>query len=210
MDLTRGFGLEQLHISTLEICDKQTCSVGTDHGYGYGYGYEAMGMGTGTGSTPWVWVRVRVRDHGYGYGYGYDMWQSHGYGYGYGYETIDMGMQGRIHVWSESAPAPLLTDKSCKFSLFQVIFGLFSGYISHPAPHLDLGPPFYISWIRPWVWVRVRDHGYGYHGYGYGYGSRMSSRGWKTVGITISYATLYMYLGTKSDLGFCWGVTLCD
>ena len=26
--------------------------------------------------------------------------------------------QGRIHVWSESAPAPLLTDKSCKFSLF--------------------------------------------------------------------------------------------
>ena len=51
--------------------------------------------------------------------------------------------QGRIHVWSKSAPAPLLTDKSCKFSLFQVIFGLFSGYISHPAPS------FYISWIHP-------------------------------------------------------------
>ena len=27
-------------------------------------------------------------------------------------------IQGRVHVWSESAPAPLLTDKSCKFSLF--------------------------------------------------------------------------------------------
>ena len=52
---------------------------------------------------------------------------------------------------------------------------------------------------RPWVWVRVRvrDHGYGYgygydmwrshgYGYGYGYGSKMSSRGWKTVGITIA------------------------
>ena len=50
--------------------------------------------------------------------------------------------QGRIHVWSKSAPAPLLTDKSCKFSLFW-------GYISHLAPLLDLGPPFYISWIRP-------------------------------------------------------------
>ena len=38
---------------------------------------------------------------------------------------------------------PLLTDKSCKFSLFQVIFGLFSCYISHPAPLLDLGLPLF-------------------------------------------------------------------
>ena len=41
---------------------------------------------------------------------------------------------------------PLLTDKSSKFSLFYVIFGLFSGYISHPAPpflHI-LDPP--LSW----------------------------------------------------------------
>ena len=58
---------------------------------------------------------------------------------------------GRIHVWSESAPAPLLTDKSSKFSLFQVIFGLFWGYISHPTPPPPFGsrPPFYMSWIRP-------------------------------------------------------------
>ena len=48
-------------------------------------------------------------------------------------------------------PPPLLTDKSCKFSLFQVILGLFLDYINHPAPLLDLGPPFYKSWIRPWA-----------------------------------------------------------
>ena len=61
-------------------------------------------------------------------------------------------VQGRIHVWSESAPAPLLTDKSCKFSL-----GYFWGVISATRPPLlDLGPPFYISWIRPWFseWYR--------------------------------------------------------
>ena len=54
--------------------------------------------------------------------------------------------QGRIHVWSESAPAPLLTDKSCKFSLFYVIFGLFSGYINHPPPPLWISPhPFFLK-----------------------------------------------------------------
>ena len=31
--------------------------------------------------------------------------------------VILVSLQGRIHLWSESAP-PLLTDKSCKFSLF--------------------------------------------------------------------------------------------
>ena len=87
------------------------------------------------------------------------MGTDHGYGYGYGYEAIGMGT------------------------------GTGTG-------------------LRPWVWVRVRvrDHRYGYeygygfwyetidmvrvrdHGYGYRYGyvSRMSSRGWKTVGITIA------------------------
>ena len=60
-------------------------------------------------------------------------------------------VQGRIHVWSESAPAPLLTDKSCKFSLFYVIFWLFWGYIRSPGPppFWISASPFYISWIRP-------------------------------------------------------------
>ena len=53
---------------------------------------------------------------------------------------------------------PLLTDKSCKFSLFKVILGLFSGYISHPPPVLDLGPPFYISWICPWKRNVSKEH----------------------------------------------------
>ena len=51
---------------------------------------------------------------------------------------------------SRSVPPP---GKSCKFSLFYVIFGLFWGYISHPAPLVppfrSRPPPFYISWIRP-------------------------------------------------------------
>ena len=38
---------------------------------------------------------------------------------------------------------PLLTDKSCNFSLFYVIFGLFSGYISHPAPPFGSRPPLF-------------------------------------------------------------------
>ena len=37
---------------------------------------------------------------------------------------------------------PLLTDKSCKFSLFSVILGLFWGYISHPPPPFGSWPPF--------------------------------------------------------------------
>ena len=38
---------------------------------------------------------------------------------------------------------PLLTDKSCKFSLFWVILGLFWGYISHPAPPFGSRPPLF-------------------------------------------------------------------
>ena len=37
---------------------------------------------------------------------------------------------------------PLLTDKSCKFSLFEVILGLFSGYISHLPPFGSRPPLF--------------------------------------------------------------------
>ena len=52
--------------------------------------------------------------------------------------------------------APLLTDKSCKFSLFWVIFGLFLGYISHPAPLLPFGsrPPFLHILDPPLIWFK--------------------------------------------------------
>ena len=54
-------------------------------------------------------------------------------------------VQGRIQVWAESAPAPLLTAKLCKFSQFW-------GYISYSAPlYKDSAPSFYKSWIRPWT-----------------------------------------------------------
>ena len=70
---------------------------------------------------------------------------------------------------------------------------------------------------RPWRWVRVwvRDHRYGY-GYGYGtMGMGTMGMGMGTgqgcqvaderldSGYNYSYATLFMYLDTKSDLGFC-------
>ena len=49
------------------------------------------------------------------------------------------GLQGRIQVWAESAPAPFLTAKSCKFSRFW-------GYISYSAPlYQHSAPSFHKS-----------------------------------------------------------------
>ena len=48
------------------------------------------------------------------------------------------------------------------------------------------GPWVWVPWVR--VWVRVQD-----------VKLWMKDRGYNSY----SYATLYMYLGTKSDLGFC-------
>ena len=52
--------------------------------------------------------------------------------------------QGRIHVWSESAPPPppFWQINHANSAYFRLFLGLFSGYISHPAPLLDLPPPF--------------------------------------------------------------------
>ena len=62
---------------------------------------------------------------------------------------IDLIYQGRIQVWAESAPAPLLTAKSCKFSRFW-------SYISYSAPlYRYSAPSFYKSWIRPCLWCSI-------------------------------------------------------
>ena len=61
------------------------------------------------------------------------------------WRSSSVQLQGRIQVWVESAPAPLLTAKSCKFSRFW-------GYISYSAPlYRHSAPSFYKSWIRPWI-----------------------------------------------------------
>ena len=50
-------------------------------------------------------------------------------------------MQGRIHVWHRPPFWQINHANSAYFRLFL-------GYISHPPPLLDLGPPV-ISWIHP-------------------------------------------------------------
>ena len=47
-------------------------------------------------------------------------------------------IQGRIQVWADSAPAPLLTTKSCKFSLFW-------GHISQFSLNFDTRPPLFAN-----------------------------------------------------------------
>ena len=60
--------------------------------------------------------------------------------------------QGRIHVWSESAPAPPFLEinhaNSAYFRLFLGYFGVISA--TRPPPFWISASPFYISWIRPW------------------------------------------------------------
>ena len=84
-------------------------------------------------------------------------------GYGYGYEAMGMGTGtgSRPWVWVRVQVRDHGYEYGYRYDMWQS-----HGYI-----------------IR----VRVGDHSYGY-GYAYGFGSRMSSRGWKTVGI-ITIAT---------------------
>ena len=47
-------------------------------------------------------------------------------------------LQGRIQVWADLARAPLLTTKSCKFSLFW-------GHISQISLNFDTRPPLFAN-----------------------------------------------------------------
>ena len=62
--------------------------------------------------------------------------------------------QGRIQVWAESAPAPLLTAKLCKFSRFW-------GYISYSAPLYKDSAPLFLQILNPALnlaWNQEFDH----------------------------------------------------
>ena len=66
--------------------------------------------------------------------------------------TFLLRAQGWIHVWSELALPPFWQINHANSTYFRLFLGYF-GVISAtrpPPPLLDLGPPFYISWIRPW------------------------------------------------------------
>ena len=65
-------------------------------------------------------------------------------------------LQGRIHVWSKLAPPPppLWQINHANSAYFRLFLGYF-GVISAIRPSLlDLGPSFYISWIRPCIEVQ--------------------------------------------------------
>ena len=58
--------------------------------------------------------------------------------------------QGRIHVWSESSPPPFWQINHANSAYFRLFLGYFRVITGTRPPLLDLGPPFYISWIGPW------------------------------------------------------------
>ena len=65
-----------------------------------------------------------------------------------------MVYQGRIQVWSESAPTPFCQinhANAAYFRLFLVYFQVISA--TRPPPFGSCPPPFYISWIRPCLWT---------------------------------------------------------
>ena len=58
--------------------------------------------------------------------------------------------QGRIHVWSESAPPPPWQINHANSAYFRLFLGYFR-VISATRPPFGSRPPFYISWIHPWL-----------------------------------------------------------
>ena len=60
--------------------------------------------------------------------------------------------QGRIHVWSESAPAPPFWQINHANSAYFRLFWDYFRVISATRPPFWISaPPFYISWIRPCI-----------------------------------------------------------
>ena len=59
-------------------------------------------------------------------------------------------LQGQIHVWSELAlPPPFWQINHANSAYFRLFLDYFRVISAIWPPLLDLGPPFYISWIRP-------------------------------------------------------------
>ena len=71
---------------------------------------------------------------------------------------VNMWNQGRIHVWSESAPAPPFWQiNHANSAYFRLLLGYFGVISATRPPFWISAPPFYISWIRPWKQLFVKD-----------------------------------------------------